>query len=150
MEQITLLFEGMTSLRKVFFFLLLGLCITLLASSISILMENFDYDEEFIPLCTTNIFDKQRTNLDPLQTDHLIVNQQKKTGGYCRMNYYTHADAVACLDTLKNNLKTDNDEERSNETQIFSTSSEIRKKFHISFVGDSRIRQMYKNMVKVA
>ena len=109
-------------------------------------MENVDYDEEFIPLCTTNIFDKQRTNLDPLQTDHLIVNQLTKSSGYCRMNYYTHADAVACLDTLKNDLKIDNDEERSNET---STSSEIRKKFHISFVGDSRIRQMYKNMVKV-
>jgi len=147
MEQITLLFEGMTSLRKGFFFLLLGLSITLLASSISILMENADYDEEVIPLCTTNIFDKQRTNLDPLQKYHLIVNQQKKTGGYCRMNYYTHADAVACLDTLKNYLKTDVDEERSNEK---NTSSEISKKFHISFVGDSRIRQMYKNMVKVA
>ena len=97
------------------FSLALALSLALLASSLSILLESPIYDEEYIPLCTTGILDKRRTSLDPIQRDHLIVNQQHKGSGHCRMHLYTRADAVTCLDALRK----DDGEEIKN-TKIYS------------------------------
>lgn len=96
------------------------------------------------PLCTGNLLD-QREHHYAKKADGSYDNSRLKTKtGSCHLTRYTQAEAVGCLDALYDHLT-----ENSPIKPYLNLLSNSRKRVHIAFVGDSRIRQQFHNFLKV-
>ncbi|XP_046457567.1 N-acetylneuraminate 9-O-acetyltransferase-like [Daphnia pulex] len=96
------------------------------------------------PLCTGNLLDKREHHYAK-KADGSYDNSRliTKTGS-CHLTRYTQAEAVGCLDALYDHLT-----EKSSNKPNLNLLNNSRKRLHIAFVGDSRIRQQFHNFLKL-
>ncbi|EFX78295.1 hypothetical protein DAPPUDRAFT_320629 [Daphnia pulex] len=95
------------------------------------------------PLCTGNLLDKRQHHYAK-KADGSYDNSRLVTKtGSCHLMRYTQAEAVGCFDELYDHLLTEKSLNKPNLNLI------SRKRLHIAFVGDSRIRQQFYNFLKL-
>jgi hypothetical protein len=95
-------------------------------------------EQDVSPMCTEGILDGIQYNSEQTNRGFLSVRQRQS----CRLHHYKLEDTVSCLDRLSTSKNDDN-------SSLALVKNRRRNKFHIAFVGDSRVRILYLSFIKV-
>lgn len=95
-------------------------------------------EQDVSPMCTEGILDGIQYSSEQTDRGFLSVRQRQS----CRLYHYKLEDTVSCLDRLSASKNDDN-------SSLALVKNRRRNKFHIAFVGDSRVRILYLSFIKV-
>jgi hypothetical protein len=95
-------------------------------------------EQDVSPMCTNGILDGIQYSSEQTHRGFLSVRQRQS----CRLHHYKLEDTVSCLDGLSASKNDDN-------SSLALVKNGRRNKFHIAFVGDSRVRILYLSFIKV-
>lgn len=94
-------------------------------------------------LCTQGILDGVQYISEQRGRGFLSARHRQPT---CRLHHYKLEDTVSCLDRLS---ASKNNDHPVHSSLALAKNDGRRNKFHIAFVGDSRVRILYLSFIKV-